>query len=174
MVTRNGTGGRRTAHNAQTSPRRRPVGEPPAWQSVYEAWTAVGRRVPRMRDDLATLANVQVDRVRLRFSHLVGKVLGGSVVVLTLSALTTVAATLLLLGVTGGLATLLDDRLWLAATITGSAALVGLLLISLFAIHSRAHQRLAALQERYRDSQPTDDPAPGATPPSPTADQHAL
>ncbi len=173
MVTRNGTGGRRTAHNAQASPPRRPLGEPPAWQSVQAAWTAVGRRVPRMRDDLTTLARVQVDRIRLRFAHLIGRILAGSVVVLTLSALTTVAATLLLLGLTAGLATLLDDRLWLAATITGSAALVGLLLMCLFAIHSRAHQRLAALQERYRDHPlPAEGLAPGSPPT--TADQHAL
>lgn len=173
MVIRNGTGGRRTAHNAQASPRRRPVGEPPAWQSVRDAWTAVGRRVPLMRHDLATLARVQVDRMRLRFAHLVGRILAGSVVVLTLSALTTVAATLLLLGLTGGLATLLGDRLWLAATITGSTALVGLLLTSLFAVHSHAHQRLAALQERYRDHPlPADGAEPGS--PSPTADPHAL
>lgn len=176
MVTRNSRGdsGRRTSRNGRGAAPRHPSADTHStWQALQRAWTAVGRRVPQMRDSLSTLAAVQVDRIRARIANATGRLMFGSAAVLTLAAVTTVAATLVLLGVTGGLATALDGRLWLAALITGASALFCLLLVVLFAVHSRAHQRLAALHERYRrESSPTDEPE-STTTTSPATDPHA-
>lgn len=173
MVTRNRTGrrNRSSAGNGRTPPPRSPrASDDTLWQSLQRAWSSIGRRVPRMRDDLSCYASVQVDRIRMRVAHTIGHLTVGAVLVLTLAAITTVAATLVMLGVVGGLATLLDGKLWLAALLTGASVLLGLLLAVRLGMRAQARRRLTHLQHRYRRRAPAPDAAPT---PVPTGENHA-
>lgn len=131
--------------------------------SFGRAWTAFGRRVPRLRNDLQCYANVQLDRARMVVEHTLSRVVVVAIVVLSLSMFSALAAGMALFGIAGGVATLLGGRLWLAGLLTGCGTLFVVVLAVQFARSARQRRRLAQLRHRYRREPPDDDVQPAPT-----------
>ena len=133
---------------------RRPLPRPPGTFAV---------RWPRLRAHFRQLCAVQVDRLRLVAADASLRLMAGSILVLTIAAVTTMATAMTLLGLAGGLSVLLDDRLWLAAILVGVGAFATTLAAVWATLRWRAHNRLAQLRRRHEpEPVATDTPAPAA------------
>lgn len=103
-----------------------------------------------MRAELSNCAGVQVDRLRMHVAEALGSLMAATALVLTLAAVCTVAVTMVILGVAGWFATLLDGNLWLACGLTGVLTLATLAVAVVVGLHLRRRGRLAHLRARYR------------------------
>ncbi|MCU0863378.1 MAG: hypothetical protein MUC36_06285 [Planctomycetes bacterium] len=121
------------------------------------AWRTLGIRLPRLYAHCRRLGAIQIDRLRLVAADASLRLMAGSLLVLTTAAVTTIAVTLLLLGVTGGLSELLAGRLWLAALLVGIGALTTTGVALWSGLRWRSRHRLASLRRRH-------EPQPAATP----------
>jgi hypothetical protein len=120
------------------------------WDSMHRALGALGTRLPEMREDLSCYAAVQADRARLAASHVGTRAVSSILQVVAVAAIFATSASLLLLGIAGGLASVLRGNIWLANPITGSSALIALGSVIAITIASRKRARLRELQDRYR------------------------
>jgi hypothetical protein len=92
---------------------------------------------------------VQVDRARLAFTRVVAGVVRSFFVTIAIAGILATAASLLVVGIAGGIAAALDGKVWLAQVITGAGVLV--LIAAAIAISARvqAGRRLRRLARRY-------------------------
>lgn len=118
--------------------------------AMKQAWSAVGKHLPEMREDLLCQASVQVDRVRLAASQALTGVASSLLQFLAVAVVLATAMSLLLVGAAGGLAVALHGNVWLANLITGSAALLVLWSAIALVARNSKRQRMRRLQRRYR------------------------
>lgn len=98
----------------------------------------------------------RTDRVLLGVRRLIAMAVVGAVALLALAAWVVGAIVLLLAGLTGGLATVLHGRLWLAGIIVGTSAivLVGLAVAVFYgAWHAASKRRIHKKYEKARREQ---------------------
>jgi hypothetical protein len=149
----NGTSSAQHGTSSRCEPRQR------AWQHFVQ-------RLPQVRAELTCLAAVQADRLRWLAARTVTRLLTGTFLVLTAVAMTTVAASMVLSGVAGGLERWLVDTPWLASLLTGSAALCTMFTALLLAARWHRNGRLEQLRSRYERLRAV---APHAATPTATA-----
>lgn len=137
----------RSAHANGSKPRERPTDE--LWVALKRAWRAVGKRVPEMRDDLSCLAAVQADRARLAVRQIVTRMMSTILLVIAMAAVFATAASLVIVGISGGVASVLHGNIWLANIITGMAALILLFGALAISVRVRRRRRLHRLRRRY-------------------------
>jgi hypothetical protein len=139
---------RRPTTRSRNGNSRRPSSNA-SWAPLQKAWRALGTRLPELRSDLSCLAAVQVDRARLAFTRVVAGVVRSFFVTIAIAGILATAASLLVVGIAGGIAAALDGKVWLAQVITGAGVLV--LIAAAIAISARvqAGRRLRRLARRY-------------------------
>jgi hypothetical protein len=117
---------------------------------------AVGKRLPEMGEDLSCYAAVQTDRARLAVSRLVTRLVASILQIIAVAAVLATAASLLIVGIAGGLASALEGNVWLANIITGAAALIVLCGAIAVSVGGQRRTRLRHLQRRYRGHEARD------------------
>jgi hypothetical protein len=151
MVTRNRFPRPDQERRARPAPPNGATNSKPAesWAALRTAFGAFGRRLPEIRDDLSCYASVQADRARLAMSQAGSRVAASILQLVVVGAVCATAATLVIVGIAGGVAILLQGNVWLANTATGAATL--LVLTAAFAGRNRlrSRQRMQRLQRRY-------------------------
>lgn len=120
-----------------------------SWAEWQRAWRALGKRLPEMRADLSCYAAAQTDRVRLLANQLLTRVVTNVLLAVAVAALFISAAWMVIVGVAGGMATVLDGRVWLANLLTGAGTLVLLFATIAVTIAVRRGQRRRRLERRY-------------------------
>lgn len=161
----NGPGGQTTGN------RRRRRQADLHWAAMQRALGAFGKRLPELREDLSCYAAVQADRARLAASNVTSSLVSGILQIVAIAAIFATAASLLIVGIAGGLASALHGNLWLADLITGAAALLALGSAIAITVGRRKRTRMRLLQRRYRDHEARDRAMADAEVPG--ARQHA-
>ncbi len=119
------------------------------WGELKQAWRAIGERVPELGADVSRYAAVQADRARLAISQVVTRAVTGILLMIAFGAFFATAASLLIVGIAGGVAQALDGNVWLANLITGTATLSLLSGAILVGVQVHRGNRLRRLQRRY-------------------------
>ncbi len=131
---------------------------------LLRAWRALGRRLPGLREDLACQAMVQADLLRMAGSRWLLRLAGAGLLAVVVATTFAITSVLLFTGIAGGLAEILEGRIWLANVLTGAVGLILLAVaipIGLRVRHRRRLQRLARRYERFTARQRA-TPAAGA------------
>lgn len=100
-----------------------------------DAVARLGAQVNELQAYLRQQWAARTDRVLLGVRRLIVLAVAGTIALLAMAAWVVTAVVLLLGGMTGGLATLLHDRVWLASLIVGGSAL-GLVAIGMAAMYA--------------------------------------
>lgn len=130
-------------------------------KSLLRVWRVLKTRVPRIRKDVSLYANLQVDRVRTAAASVVLKAITAVLMLIIVAAVLATGSTLVVLGIAGGLTTLLDGQAWLAYLITGLGTIGGLVLVFMLLAAHQKSKRMRALKRRYAPE--PDDPQEAAT-----------
>lgn len=116
---------------------------------LVRAWRALGRRLPGLREDLACQAMVQADLLRMAGSRWLLRLAGAGLLAVVVATTFAITAVLLFSGIAGGLAEILEGRIWLANLLTGTGGLVLLAAVIAIALRVRQRRRLQRLVRRY-------------------------
>jgi ABC-type multidrug transport system fused ATPase/permease subunit len=113
------------------------------------------REVDELRAYILHQWAVRADRALLGVRRLAIMAIVAATALLALSAWIVTAVVLLLQGATGGLASVLDGRIWLASLIVGASAIamIGLVATVMFAVWAAASKRRIRMKYERRQSE---------------------
>ena len=121
-----------------------------------DAFAQLGKQFAEFKEYASYMVAAKADRFKVQIRNAVFWAICMTIGLIAAMAMVAVAATLVLIGISGGLTLLLDGRAWLANLITGAVVLIGLGIavnMTLKKITHTFHSQLIARYEARKKQQ---------------------